>query len=140
MDQYIAFFTKHWFLTAAFIVVLIVIMFYENYLKAGGAQGVSAAGTVELMNHHDAVVLDIRDKVAFKQGHIVGAVNITADALDKSLNRIEKHKEQPVIVVASSDQAAQSVVQQLKQKEFKQPTILMGGMTAWRNASLPVEK
>lgn len=140
MQEYIAFFAKHWFLTAAFIVVLIALVIYENFMKAGGSQGVSAQGVVELMNHHNAIVLDVRDKAAFKQGHIIGAKNLAVANLDKELENLVNNKEQPIIVVASSDQTAQTVMQKLKQKEFKQPCILTGGMTSWRNANLPLDK
>jgi rhodanese-related sulfurtransferase len=106
--------------------------------RRGG--GVDAATAVHLINREDAWVLDVRDVAAFKQGHIIEARNIPEARLDESLSSLEPHKNRPVIVCCEEGNRAVSVVERLARAGFARPLLLRGGLRAWREAELPLEK
>ena len=72
----ISFLMHHWVLVLLFLIVLSVVVIYEQMFGQGVGLYVSVQEAIQLINREDAVVLDIRDKEVFKKGHIVNAVNI----------------------------------------------------------------
>ena len=120
------------------VLILIVVMEVQRARRRGG--GVDAATAVHLINREDAWVLDVRDVAAFKQGHIIEARNIPEARLDESLSSLEPHKDRPVIVCCEEGNRAASVVERLARAGFVRPLLLRGGLRAWREAELPLEK
>jgi len=120
------------------VLILIVVMEVQRARRRGG--GVDAATAVHLINREDAWVLDVRDVAAFKQGHIIEARNIPEARLDESLSSLEPHKNRPVIVCCEEGNRAVSVVERLARASFARPLLLRGGLRAWREAELPLEK
>jgi rhodanese-related sulfurtransferase len=120
------------------VLILIVVMEVQRARRLGG--GVDAATAVRLINREDAWVLDVRDVAAFKQGHIIEARNIPEARLDESLSSLESQKERPVIVCCEEGNRAASVVERLARAGFSRPLLLRGGLRAWREAELPLEK
>jgi len=141
MDQVIHFVMRHWLLSLAFVVVLIAIIIEEMRSKVGMGDRISPQKAVNLINRESAVVVDLRDNNAYKDGHIIDAVNIASSTLDqKDLKKLQTHKKVPVILMGSNDQKAAIVAKQLRGDGFEKPMILMGGLGAWNNASLPTVK
>ena len=120
------------------ILILILVMEVQRARRLGG--GVDPASAVHLINREDAWVLDVRGAAAFKQGHIIEAKNIPEARLDESLSSVESHKERPVIVCCEEGNRAASVVERLTRAGFVRPLLLRGGLRAWREANLPLEK
>lgn len=120
------------------VLILILVMEVQRARRLGG--GVDSAAAVRLINREDAWVLDVRDAAAFKQGHIIEAKNIPEARLDESLSSLESQKERPVIVCCEEGNRAASVVERLARAGFARPLLLRGGLRAWREAELPLEK
>jgi rhodanese-related sulfurtransferase len=134
------FMLAHPYLFGALGIVLILIMVMEVQRARRMGGGVDAATAVRLINREDAWVLDVRDVAAFKQGHIIEARNIPEARLDESLSSLESQKERPVIVCCEEGNRAASVVERLARAGFSRSLLLRGGLRAWREAELPLEK
>ena len=111
MEQVFIFIGAHPLLVGTFLVLLI--LFIRNEMSRGGVS-VSAQELVQLVNKDGAVVLDVRDKAEFDQGHIVDAINIPFSTLENRLDELNKFKDKPVVVACKMGQHAGSAGTLLK--------------------------
>lgn len=107
-----------------------------------GAQGggLSASEAVMLMNREKAVVVDVCEPGEFAAGHIAGAKNIPLADLESKLPTTVKNKTVPVILVCASGVRSRRALAVATRLGYDKAQSLGGGMAAWREASLPVEK
>lgn len=108
------------------------------YLRRGAT--VSAQEATLMMNRQDALVLDVREPAEFGSGHVLGSRNLPLAQLDGRAGDLEKHKAKPVIVVCQTGSRAVGVVGRLRKLGFQQVFVLGGGVAAWQQAGLPLEK
>jgi rhodanese-related sulfurtransferase len=111
----------------------------SRLIGAGGAE----IGTLEatrLMNQGTTLVLDVRDGEEYAKGHLPRARHIPLRELPKRVEELGKFKSKPVIVTCKSGTRAGSACRLLKQAGFANVYQLKGGLAAWQQASLPIEK
>ena len=111
-------------------------------LIAGGmnAGALSASGAVQLMNREKAVVVDVSEAGVFAAGHVVGAKNVPLGQLEEKLAAAVKNKALPVILVCATGARANRAVAVAKKLGYEQAQALGGGLKAWKEANLPLEK
>jgi rhodanese-related sulfurtransferase len=134
------FINHHAWLVSAFIVLLLFFLGLEFRARKMRARQVSPQGAVQLINHSDAAVIDIRASAVFEQGHILNAVNIEGPTLDIDAVRLQKYRDQALIIVCQTGHTALVQATRLREKGWEQVYALQGGMTAWVDASLPLQK
>jgi rhodanese-related sulfurtransferase len=105
-----------------------------------GRKQVDVQEAVLKMNHEDAVVLDVREDKEVAQGRIPHARHIPLGQLKNRLSELEKFKAKPVIVACRSGHRSSGACGILMQNGFADVYNLAGGMAAWEQANLPVEK
>lgn len=137
MQELFTFLGNHPFLVGAFVILLV--LFIRNEMVRGGST-VSAQELVQLVNNQDAVVIDLRDKAEFDQGHIVDAMNIPFGSLEKRLDELKKYREKPVVVTCKMGQHAGSAGTLLRKSGFENVHRLRGGIAEWRGQNMPVVK
>lgn len=108
--------------------------------KVRGISEVTTTAATQLINHKDALVLDVREQDEFNGGHILNAKLIPHGALVTRIGEIERYRELPVIVVCRSGMRSAMACATLKKQGFTQAYSLSGGMIAWMKANLPVER
>ncbi len=108
--------------------------------KIRGIKEVSAVEALQLINHKDAVIIDVREQNEFAGGHLLNAKLIPLGDLKARVGEIEKYREQPVLVVCRSGNRSKVGAAQLKLRGFNQAYSLAGGVVAWQKAELPLEK
>jgi rhodanese-related sulfurtransferase len=137
MDKLFQFIANHPFLVGTF--VLLLVLFIRNETRRGG-RSVGVQELVSMVNKQNAVVLDVRDKKEFEAGHIVDAINIPHGSLESRLEELKKYKERPIVIICRMGQHAGTAGTLLRKQGFENVTRLTGGMSEWRNQSLPVVK
>ena len=105
MEQLLEFTGNHPFLISAFLIVLTALA-WNLISDPGGKHAVDPMGATGLINHEDALVLDVRSMAEFKDGHIVNAVNIPLNGLNSNLKQLEKHRGRPIVAVCRSGSRA----------------------------------
>ena len=135
MEQLFEFIGNHYILSGLFVVLMG--LFVKNELQRGG-RAVSAQQLVDLINREGAVVVDVRDKKEFGEGHIVDALNIPHTAITSRIGELERHKVKPVVVACKMGQHSSAVGTILRKAGFENVARLRGGITEWRNQNLPV--
>ena len=138
MDHLIEFVKHHWELWLAFVVILGLLAFEELKKKTQGGRNLSAQEMAALMNHEDAVVIDIRASTMFHKGHIVHAINI--QKADFTMERIAHYKNRTIVVVDENGYDASGISAKIKKDGIEKVYALNGGIAAWKSASLPLIK
>ena len=108
--------------------------------RSSGGPYVDAAGATHLINREDALVLDVREPAEFGGGHILGARNVPLAKIEAGGVDFVKNKEKPVIVCCDTGNRSAKAIAALKKLGFTKVVNLNGGIGAWRQAGLPVEK
>jgi rhodanese-related sulfurtransferase len=109
--------------------------------RVGGGPSVNATQATQLMNREDALVLDVRDPGEYGSGHIIGAKNVPLSRIESAGSEIAaKRREKPVIVYCENGNRATKAVAALKTQGFSRVVNLSGGIAAWQQAGLPLEK
>ena len=84
-----------------------------------------------------AAVVDVREPVEFRDGHLPGAVNIPMGQLIRRLDEIDRSR--PVYVVCATGNRSGAMVDVLTAAGYD-ATNVAGGTSAWIRAGRPVEK
>ena len=100
----------------------------------------NASGAVQLINREKAVVIDICEPAEFAVGHVTGAKNIPLGDLEARLPSMVKNKALPLILVCASGARSSRAVATAKKLGYEQAQSLSGGLKAWKDANLPIEK
>lgn len=112
--------------------------FFGNRIR--GINEVDHLGATQLINHKNALVLDVRQQSEYDAGHIVNSKLIPLGKLYDRIGELEKYRERPIVVVCRSGQRSASACALLGKQGFAQAVNLNGGIMAWQKASLPLEK
>lgn len=109
-------------------------------LNGGAAAGsVSTAEAVRLINREKGILIDVCEPAEFASGHASGAKSIPLGSIPSTRN-LPSNKELPLVVICASGMRSSRAVAMLKKQGYVNAHSLAGGMKAWRDASLPVER
>ena len=108
--------------------------------RLSGIPQVGVAEAVTLINRRDAMVLDVREQSEHDKGHIANARLVPAGQLKTRIGELERFKDRPVLVHCATGNRSQGAAATLKAAGFKEVFNLQGGMGAWEQAGMPVEK
>jgi rhodanese-related sulfurtransferase len=109
-------------------------------IKGGSAAGaVGTAEAVRLINREKAVMIDVSEPAEFAAGHPSGARNVPLDQLDGA-KQLPSNKALPLVLVCPNGSRAARAAGQLRKAGYEQARALGGGLAAWREANLPIEK
>jgi rhodanese-related sulfurtransferase len=105
-----------------------------------GIKEVDVAEALQLINHKNALVLDVREDAEFKAGHLLNAKWIPLGRLNDRIGELERYREQNIVVVCRSGQRSASACAILGKQGFTQAHNLEGGVMGWQKSNLPLEK
>jgi rhodanese-related sulfurtransferase len=116
-------------------------MLFVTTLKGrGGAASLTSLQATQMMNHKNAVVIDVRTPEEFAGGSLVGARNIPVEALATRLAELSRFKGRPVIVVCQSGARSGRAIGQFTKEGFTEVYNLAGGIGSWQSGGLPLAK
>ncbi len=90
-------------------------------------------------NRDDMVVLDVREKEAFTDGHVSGAKHIPRGQLELRVNGVLTDPSQRIVVYCELGIISTLAAATLKELGFDRAVALDGGFAAWREAHYPME-
>ncbi len=112
--------------------------FFGNRMR--GVNDVDIVEALQLINHKNALVLDVREESEYQSGHILNAKWIPLGKLMDRTGELERYREQSIVVVCRSGNRSASACSLLGKKGFAQAVNLAGGVMAWQKSNLPLEK
>ena len=135
IEQVIEFSGNHMLLVTALVISLLLLI--QNLL-AGSKGSINPVQATEMINHQDAVVIDVRPAADYAKGHIINAINIPATTLNNQLNQLSKYKDRPIIVSCRSGAQSSAACKQLAKEGYENVHNLKGGILSWQSENLPV--
>ena len=140
MDQLITFTSNNTILVVA--IILVSLMLIHNLVgeKLRGYSSISPAQSTQMINHDDALILDVRENNEYSSGHIINSLHIPLSTLTTRLGDLEKYKAKTVIIACRSGNRSSQACTKLKKEGFEQVFNLSGGVMAWESANLPLVK
>lgn len=90
-----------------------------------------------IKDQENVLVLDVREKWEYDEGHIPGVTLIPMGEVSSRLDEIPTDKE--VIVTCRSGNRSGQITDYLRQQGFDNVHNMEGGILAWEAAGLPVE-
>ena len=102
---------------------------------------VSAVEARELMDIRRTVVIDVREKDVFDQGHLPGAVSVPIGELGARMDSLGLARADPVLVYCGEGiiRGAEAT-RQLNARGFEGAVNLKGGYNGWKIAGHPVAR
>lgn len=101
---------------------------------------VSAFEAVQLINQKDAVVIDVRDVGEYEAGHVTGARHVPERQLVERIGELEKFKDRPLLLICRTGMRSGAAVRILRRMGFASAVNLRGGLGAWEQAGMPLQK
>lgn len=123
---------------AIFSGIMLLWSYFGNRFK--GVKEVNSSGALQLINHKNAVVLDVREPGEYESGHVLNSKLIPLGKLKERIGELEKYRDHPIVVLCRSGNRSGTACFILGKHGFNQAYNLAGGIQAWKKASLPVEK
>ena len=137
LDQLVEFLGNHWYL---FLALAVILGLLTHNLIVGSKGSVDPLQATEMMNHQDAVVLDVRPAADYAKGHIINAINLPMNGFKNQMATLTKYKDKPIIVSCRSGSQSSMACTQLRKAGFENVYNLRGGIMAWESASLPLTR
>jgi rhodanese-related sulfurtransferase len=139
MDHLPQYMQAHYWLVAATIVVLGLVIAFEIRARTESFAAITPQDAIRLMNR-GAVVIDLRPAEQYAAGHLSGARHMDGGQILKAADTLKKYRQKTVIVYDETGSLGNSAARQLKAQGFLQAFNLRGGVAAWRSDNLPLEK
>jgi len=140
VEQLLSFISNNLILFGALIVILAMLAHNLLGSKLGGFKAATPAQAIQMINHDNAVILDVREDGEYRNGHIINALHIPQGKLKERVAELDKYKDKPIIVSCRSGSRSGQACTLLKKQGFESVYNLAGGVMAWQSANLPLVK
>ncbi len=144
MEKIILFAADQWVLVSALAAAVWGLVFLENR-QAGPS--LTPQLLTQLINDEekDVVIVDLRDKKEYSQGHIVNAINLPFSQwqkqhADTGKTELDQYHDSTVILVCKMGQQSSHVAKKIVEQPFKATYRLKGGILEWQASNLPLVK
>ena len=138
MEQLIEFAGNHAMLVAAFVAVVLVLLWTEISRRNRGYVELTTAQAVQKINQGGVSIVDISNSADFARGHLSGSTHIAMSRFNKPDPELEKMKDGPILVVCKNGQTAHQAAAKLVKLGAGDVAVLKGGATQWKADSYPL--
>lgn len=139
--EIIHFINAHFILSLLWIsiftsIIILTIKEYKSKIKI-----ITRNKAIQLINNEKGIIIDLRTKKNFLNGHIINSINLSSLKIKKKdIIKLKKHKNQPIILTSENSLEIFNEAEKLIQKNFKFVFILKEGIIGWSNENLPLIK
>jgi len=115
------------------------LLLWPSLSRSGVGGSVGTGEAVRLINREKAVLIDVSEPEEFARGHAAGARNVPLNSL-QGAKELPSNKQLPVVLMCSTGARAARAAGELRKLGHERAIALAGGLKAWREANLPLEK
>jgi rhodanese-related sulfurtransferase len=104
---------------------------------------ISLATAQQVYDSKNALFIDSRHEIDYKEGHIGGAVNVVLKAFDTYHELLAKIPKDKLLIVYCNGAECNSSLElavKLMESGFTNVKVFFGGWQEWKSAKLPIEK
>jgi rhodanese-related sulfurtransferase len=134
-----SFIEKNWLLILVMFLSGAMLLWPILQRRFSPMKEVGNLNVTHLINHKNALLLDVREDKEFEGGKMPDAVHIPLSQLDARGSELARMSGRPVVVYCSRGQRSRSAAGTLAKLGFAEIYSLHGGLKAWKDAGLPVE-
>jgi rhodanese-related sulfurtransferase len=128
--------------------MLILVMFLSGAMliwpmvqrRLSPMKEIGTLNATHLINHQNAVLLDVRENNELQGGKLPNAVHIPLSELKARGAELAKLTKRPIVVYCARGQRARAAGAALEKQGFADIYQLNGGYRAWKDAGLPVSQ
>ena len=135
MLEFNLFLIDYWYFSVPLFFFLFLFAYSE--MNKGGKK-IEPNELTRLVNKENAILIDLRKKEDYENGHIMTALNYPHHEFDNQMHELDKFKERPIILVCDMGRNSANIGEKLKKAEFEKTFRLNGGMMTWTQENLPV--
>lgn len=88
---------------------------------------------------NDFIILDVRERDAYAEGHVAGAVHLPRGQLELRVNQVLPDPGVEILTICEFGKISTLAAATLRELGFRRATALDGGMAAWRESGNAVE-
>ena len=136
MQQLSTFFVTNWPLLLALAIILFMLV--RSYVGPGASKAVGPMELLQLINHQNALVLDVRTDKEYQDGHIINSMHVPLGMLSSSLSQLAAYKHSSIVIVCRTGSRSAQAAGTLRKAGFEQVYNLAGGIMAWQSANMPL--
>lgn len=142
MSEYLEFINANlWNLIWVLTAVVTGGLFFSTLMPSAVTKmSVPATAIAKLVSSNSALLIDIREKNEFVQGHIPGSKNAPAGTISQYCASNKIDKEQVMVLICSNGTRSTQVFKKLLTEGYKKVHILQMGIEGWRSANFPIIK
>ena len=140
LAELMAFAGRHPYLSLALGGLTVALIYNEIAGRLSGIRRLGPAEVTALINHGNALLVDVRGASDFEKGHIAGSKNVQMTQFDPENKQLAPAKSLPVVMVCKVGQTASLAAKRLRKAGFTDVAVLEGGIQAWQAADLPLVK
>ncbi len=89
------------------------------------------------LDSQDWVLLDVREKDEYREGHLPGAISLPRGFLELRVEQLVPDKRKPIIAYCAGGTRSLLAAKQLIEMGYEKVVSMAGGFTAWKNQGLP---
>ena len=134
-----SFVEKNWILFLALFLSGAMLLWPLVQRRMSPVKEVGTLNVTHLINHQNALLLDVRETNEFTGGKLPNAVHIPLSQLKDRVGELSKMTSRPVVVYCGLGRRARSAGPALASAGFASIYMLSGGLKAWKDAGLPLE-
>jgi len=134
-----SFVEKNWILILAMFVSGAMLLWPVLQRRLSPMKEIGTLNVTHLINHQNAVLLDVRETGEFTGGKLPGALHIPLSQLAARGGDLGKLTARPIVVYDALGRRARGAGAELAKIGFGNIYMLHGGVKAWKDAGLPLE-
>ena len=135
MLEFNLFLIDYWYFSVPLF--FFIFLFAYSEMNKGGKK-IEHNQLTRLVNKQSAILIDLRKKEDYENGHIMTAMNYPHQEFDNQMHELEKFKDRPIILICDMGRNSANIGVKLKKSEFEKTFRLNGGMMTWTQENLPV--
>ena len=108
--------------------------------RLGPMREIGVLQATQLINRQNAVMLDVRESGEYESGRVPNAVNVPLSQFKTRGPELTKYLGRPVIAYCDRGNRSQAAAAALVKLGFSDVHTLRGGVRAWSEAGLPLQK
>jgi len=134
-----SFIEKNWLLILVMFLSGAMLLWPILQRRFSPVKDVGNLNVTHLINHKNALLLDVREPKDFEGGKLPEALHIPLSQLEARGAELAGMTSRPIVVYCSRGQRSRGAGNTLTKLGFSEIYSLHGGLKAWKDAGLPVE-
>ena len=136
----LSFIQNNWMLVLVFVASGAMLVWPLVQRRLGPAKEIGTLELTRLLNDRKALLLDVRETKDYEGGRLPNAVHVPISQLSSRSGELAGMMDRPVVAYCARGQRSMLAARALAKLGFKEIHSLRGGINAWRQAGLPLQK